>query len=183
MTHNTFATKDVNPAGSNNGLLWTSVVAGARGNMISVTYVVSGNSTAESIAVSSDGAGNHITVTCSTDEMGAATSTANSIITLAADAAVAALAVPTSNEGDGTGAVAAVSRTFLAGGVDMGNVPSPSRDVLAQRKAAVEVIKYGYADAALNVVLDEGRQSGFRIGKEARAETGGDAVRVPIISA
>jgi len=101
-------------AGMNNDLVFTADAAGPAGNSIRVRYVVAGNNTALSISV----VGFDVTVNVATDGGGAAASTAAQVKTaLDADAGAAAL-IDTANapSNDGSGIVAALSYTNLAGG-------------------------------------------------------------------
>lgn len=101
-------------AGANDDLTFTAVVAGPGGNSVTVAYVVAGASTPLSVSV----AGFAVTVNVATDGASAATSTASQVLSALqgnADAsALVAVALATSN--NGTGIVAALSATALAGG-------------------------------------------------------------------
>lgn len=103
-------------AGANNDLKFTAKIGGVYGNGITVAYVVSGTSTALSVAVVTKA----ITVTVATNGGGTATSTAAQVkAAIDAFAAAAALVVTALASGnDGTGVVTALSATNLAGGVD-----------------------------------------------------------------
>jgi hypothetical protein len=99
-------------AGANNDLTFTARVKGA--SVASVRYVVAGNNTALSVAV----AGQAITVNVATDGGGAATSTADNVRdAINKDAAASAiLRAERAAANDGTGVVAALAATPLAGG-------------------------------------------------------------------
>ena len=107
------ASLSTNLTGNNNDLVFTARTAGAAGNAISVCYVDPGAETAgESVAVS----GNDITVTLRS--VSSVLSTAAQVkAAIEADAAAAALvSVANKAANDGTGAVIAMSATFLSGG-------------------------------------------------------------------
>jgi hypothetical protein len=103
--------------GANNDMTYTADTAGVGGNSITVAYVVSGLSTALSVAV----VGTAITVTVATDGAGAATSTAAQIKTAIEASGPAAALVDIANAGGDTGAgvVTAMAATPLAGGVTL----------------------------------------------------------------
>ena len=106
-------------SGSNNDLKYTSkagAAAFATGNSVRVRYVVSGNSTPLSVSVS----GKDITVNVATDSGGAATSTAAQVKAAidASTPAAALVSVANAAGNDGTGVVAALGYTSLAGGQD-----------------------------------------------------------------
>lgn len=105
-------------AGANNDMTFTADTAGAGGNAITVAYVVAGLSTSLSVAV----VGTAITVNVATDGAGAATSTAAQVKTAIEASGPAAALVDVANAGgnDGTGVVAALAATPLAGGVTNG---------------------------------------------------------------
>lgn len=108
--------------GDDNAIHWTSRIPGSNGNDISVAIVVAGNNTALSVAV----AAGVITVNSATDGAGAATSTADQVKTaVEADPEADAL-VTVADEGasDGSGVVAAVAATPLAGGTDEDDLPN-----------------------------------------------------------
>lgn len=101
-------------AGANNDLTYTGKSGNATDNDTTIRYVVSGTSTALSVAV----AGTAITVNVATNGGGAATSTAAQVKTAVDAAAPAAALVTVANAtgNDGTGVVTALSATPLAGG-------------------------------------------------------------------
>lgn len=100
--------------GVNNDMTFIARKTGTAGNSIRVAIVVSGNNTPLSVAV----AGNDITINSATNGSAAPTSTAIDVVTamLASEAAKALvwtqIAVPGN---DGTGVVAALALTNLAG--------------------------------------------------------------------
>jgi hypothetical protein len=100
-------------AGSNNDIAFVAKAPGSGGTSIRITVAVAGNNTALSVAVS----GNDITINSATDGAGAATTTAaQAIAAVAASAAASALVFAFNAPGnDGTGVIAAVSQTALAG--------------------------------------------------------------------
>lgn len=102
--------------GANNDLVYTAVDAGAAGNDITVTYVVSGTDTPLSVDVT----GTDIVVNVETDSGDAAVSTANEVkAAIAGDQDASALVtVADAAENDGSGVVTALSETGLTGGVD-----------------------------------------------------------------
>lgn len=111
------ATLNTGVVGSNNAITWTARDAGNAGNGISVTILGStGNSVSLAVAV----AGNDITVTPATNGSGVITSTADDVKTAVAASAAANSFVTTADTGasDGSGVIAAVSATNLAGGAD-----------------------------------------------------------------
>lgn len=100
-------------AGTNNDIAWIARVAGA--SALTITYVVAGNNTALSVVKAT----NDITVNVATSGAGAATSTANQIISYVlsdeAASAVEQAVVPVLVAGnDGTGVVTALSQQSLA---------------------------------------------------------------------
>jgi hypothetical protein len=98
----------------------TAVKYGAEGNLISITYEDPGaNSSPLEVVVY----GNDITVRLETDENGDIVTTGAEVVAaLAADARAAAL-VTAVDEGDGSGAVNAVEKAYLTGGID--TTPGP----------------------------------------------------------
>lgn len=103
-------------AGTNNDVTLTAVTPGSAGNSIRFRIVVAGASTAASVAVS----GNDVTFNSATNGSSAATSTAAQMLTaLGADTATSRLLTGVNAVGnDGTGVIAALAYTNLAGGVD-----------------------------------------------------------------
>lgn len=101
-------------AGTNNDITFTSDFADTSGNSVTVAFVVAGVSTALSIGV----VGNAITVNVATTAGSAANSTANQVLTALAGNAPAMALVDAANAtgNDGTGIVAAMAATPLAGG-------------------------------------------------------------------
>jgi uncharacterized protein YjdB len=116
----TYATLTVNPAGDDNGLIFTAVEAGEDGDDITVRYVdPAGNNQALGVVVS----GSAITVNLATGAGGAITSTAAQVKaaiegSVAADALVnvAIMTADTGSADDGSGVVTAMSVANLAGG-------------------------------------------------------------------
>lgn len=104
----------VNPAGTNNGITYRAVHAGAAGNSLRIRHVVSGANTPLSVSI----AGNDVTVNVATNGSSAATSTARQVVdAVNGSKAITALMAAEVSEGDGTGVVAAQAFTNLAGGV------------------------------------------------------------------
>ncbi len=107
-----FASLTTSIPGANNDLTYTAWSGGMYGNGISVTYVVSGLSTALSVEV----VGNEIIVHVATNGAGAPTSTASQVkaaVEAAASAFLVSVALAAGN--DGSGIVAALGQTFLSG--------------------------------------------------------------------
>jgi hypothetical protein len=104
----------INPSGSQNALLFTAVDLGNQGNHIRVRYVVAGNDTPLTVSVSVK----DITVNVATDSGGVATSLASEVMDAVNNDVPASALVTVDNSGtdDGTGVVAAVAYTTLAGG-------------------------------------------------------------------
>lgn len=102
--------------GTNNDLTFTSINRGTASNAVRLRYVVAGASTALSVAVS----GNDITVNVATDSGSAATSTAAQVLAAVNGHAGASALVSAANAtgNDGSGVVAALAYTPLAGGTD-----------------------------------------------------------------
>lgn len=101
---------------SDNAVLYTAKGAGTAGNSITVAHVVAGTGTSLSVSVT----GSAITVNVATNGGGSATSTADAIVdAVNASTPAKALVVASSAVGDsnGTGVVAAVAATPLAGGL------------------------------------------------------------------
>lgn len=111
-----YATLTTALSGTNNDLKFTSVNRGTASNSIRIRYVVSGNNTALAVAV----ANKDITVTVATDGGGAATSTAEDVMDAvnghAGASALVTAALASGN--DGSGVVAALAYTALAGGTE-----------------------------------------------------------------
>lgn len=117
-----------NLAGSNNDLVFESLLEGVAGNSIRVRYVVSGNNTPLSCTIS----GTDITVNLGTNNTGTAISTAASVMALVngtlgvgrddvrghrkVSRAIVRADLKTGN--DGTGVPVAMSYTALSGGVN-----------------------------------------------------------------
>jgi hypothetical protein len=107
------ASLSVNPAGSDNGILYSALYHGTAGNSIRVRHVVAGVSTPLTVVVS----GNDITVNVATTAGSAASSTANQVVAAVnGNADAAKLVFAQANEGTGAGVVAAQAYTNLAGG-------------------------------------------------------------------
>lgn len=111
-----FATLTTALAGANDDLKYTADARGSSGNDIRIAYVAAGVSTPLSVSV----AGKDITVNLATDAAGVATSTAAQVRdAVNADAGASALVTVADETGnDGTGVVADMSPTNLAGGSD-----------------------------------------------------------------
>ena len=107
------ASLSVNPAGVNNGILYTALYHGTAGNSLRVRHVVAGASTPLSVSVS----GNDITVNVATNGSSVAISTAAQVVAAVnAHTDARKLVFAQTNEGDGSGVVAAQAFTNLAGG-------------------------------------------------------------------
>lgn len=107
------ATLSVNPAGADNGILYSALYHGSAGNSLRVRHVVAGASTPLSVSVS----GNDITVNVATNGSSVATSTAAQVIAAVnAHADASKLIFAQSNEGTGAGVVAAQAFANLTGG-------------------------------------------------------------------
>lgn len=103
-------------AGTNNDIKYTSKERGPDGNGTRVRYVVAGNNTPLSVTVT----GRDITVNVATSGVGAATSTGAQVRdAVNGNAAASALVLAENATGnDGTGVVAALGFTNLAGGAN-----------------------------------------------------------------
>jgi hypothetical protein len=116
------ATLTTSISGTNNDLVYTAKTGGPAGNSIRIQYVVSGTSTAFALAVQ----GFDIVVTSATDGGGAATTTSaalKSAIEASFDASrLVTVAHAASN--DGTGVLATLAATALAGGSLQTSQPS-----------------------------------------------------------
>ena len=102
---------------SNNAITYTSVLDGALGNRISITYSKpAANNAALAISVS----GTDINVSLATGSDGAVTTTASALMTAMAASSAASALVTAAATGASTGAgvISAQRRTTLAGGVD-----------------------------------------------------------------
>lgn len=100
---------------SDNAILYTAKEAGTAGNSITVRHVVAGNNTALSVSVS----GSAITVNSATNGGGSATSTADAVVDAVNASTPAAALVSASSvivDSNGTGVIAALAATNLAGG-------------------------------------------------------------------
>lgn len=106
--------------GTNNDLVYTALVGGPAGNSISVTYVVSGTNTALSVAMQ----GFDIVVTVATDGGGAATSTAAAVSSAVSAVGSNLVTIANASSNDGTGVVAALTKTNLTGGALQTTPPS-----------------------------------------------------------
>lgn len=114
--------------GNNADVQYIAKAIGSAGNLITVAYVVAGNSTALSVSVT----GNAITVNLATSAGGAATSTASQVVTAVnasgpASALVTASLAPNQT---GTGVPTAMTATLLGGGATLSfgqqsNAPTP----------------------------------------------------------
>lgn len=112
-----FASLTTALAGANNDLVFTARERGNDGNLISITYVVAGNSTPLSVAV----VGNAVTVNVATSAGGAATSTASQIlaeVNASAPAQLLLQSVTLASGNTGAGVVTAMAQTYLSGGVN-----------------------------------------------------------------
>jgi hypothetical protein len=103
------ATGTINPAGADNSILYTAITAGAAGNGITITYLISGVGSAVLTVVTTD---RNIVVTA-----GSATIASAVVTAVNADATAAALVLAAAS-GTVTGAIAAVAATNLTGGVN-----------------------------------------------------------------
>ena len=112
-----FASLTTGLVGANNDLVFTARYPGLQGNLISVTYTVTGNSTPLTVAVTG---GHNIAVGVATNSGGAAISTASEIMAAVnASAQAESLAIVTlASSNSGAGVVTALTKTFLAGGTD-----------------------------------------------------------------
>lgn len=114
----TAATLTTAHSGNNNDLVFTDARqdAGNSDTAVSVSYVVSGNSTALSVGVS----GTAITVYVATDANGNATSTASNVSAAISNSTAASALVSVANaaNNDGSGVVAAANSASLSGGVN-----------------------------------------------------------------
>lgn len=114
----TAATLQTGVEASNTAILYTSKLAGSLGNAISISYVKpAGNNQPLSVAVSD----RSITVTLATGADGTVSTTATTLATaLTANTDVAALLTVSATVGTstGAGAIGAMRRTYLAGGID-----------------------------------------------------------------
>lgn len=112
------AALDTGIVGSNNAITWTARAAGVGGNSATVTLVDPGGTTA---SLTVDVANNGLDITVSLARASSAlTSTAQNVIDAiqANGAANALVTVANKSTSNGTGIVAAVSKTNLAGGTD-----------------------------------------------------------------
>lgn len=122
------AALDTGVVGSNNAITWTARAAGAAGNSITVTLVDPGGTTA---ALSVDVANNGLDIIVSLGRAASAlVSTAQNVIDAiqANGAANALVSVANKSTSTGSGIVAAVAKTNLAGGSD----PEGGASVVAQ---------------------------------------------------
>lgn len=166
------ATLNTGSVAANNALSFTAVQVGSLGNGVTVAYQdPRANNAPLSVSVN----GKDITVNLATSVAGAITSTAVQIATAIAASPAASALVTVANTGasTGAGAVAAIPRTALAGGLDdafplntpvliagsvaqaallgaTGTLPQALTDILAQCGAVVVVVRVdvGANDAA-----------------------------------
>lgn len=178
-------------AASDNGITWTAKADGTLGDAVSVALIdPAANSASLSIAVN----GNAITVSLATDASGVITTTATALQTaIEADADAASLVtVADTGDSDGTGVVAAVAKTFLAGGVDeafplntpvlingsklqasrlgkRGTLPPSIEGILNQIGALIVVVRVaeGVDDDATQTNVIGGTTAGVRSGVQA----------------
>jgi hypothetical protein len=111
------ATLATGVVGSNNAITWTAKEAGTGGNALSVTIIdPAGNNVALSVDVDQE----DIVVTLATDGASAPTSTATEVMAAVNEHDLASQLVDVASTGasNGTGVVAAVAETALAGGTD-----------------------------------------------------------------
>jgi hypothetical protein len=118
------ATADMNPAGDDNGLTFTAVEYGSGGNLITVEYIDPG---AESQSLTVSTSLKAISVSLATDGAGDITSTAAEVKAAveanARAAEIVTVVIDTDDTGvadDGSGVVAALAATALAGGAGTG---------------------------------------------------------------
>jgi hypothetical protein len=116
LTEAVAATLTLNPAGSNNSILWTAAVAGADGDLVNVVYVdPEAEDSPLSFTVSRGAVETTVTVSLATDGDGLITSTAQEVIDAAAlDEAVADV-VTAAASGTVTGVLAAASGSLSGG--------------------------------------------------------------------
>ena len=114
----TFASLSTNLANAtNNDLVFTAKGVGIVGNGISITYVDPGGATA-TLGVTVSG----LAITVNLGRAASAVNTTGTLLKAAVDgntAAAALVSVANKTGNDGTGLVAALSQTFLAGGTDV----------------------------------------------------------------
>lgn len=145
-----YAAATLDPSGANNAVVYTARLPGARGNAISVTYVVAGLGTSLNVAV----VGNAITVNVGTDGGGLATSTAAQVrAAIAASTAANALVTSANAAGnDGTGVVAAVSATLLAAGADHSDTARVLKFRMSESEGGKVTFRIDAADASADIV-------------------------------
>lgn len=105
--HAAYASAETSLTGANNDLVFSAIVAGVEGNGISIAYVISGTGSAAEVSVVDKA----ITITagsaCTADTVKAA---------IAASPAATLIEAVDKSGNDGSGAIIALSRTFLTGG-------------------------------------------------------------------
>ena len=106
--HAVAASVTIDPTGADNSIAYTADTAGASGNGITVTYVISGTGSTATVSVTN----NDITVTAGS------ACTAQSVITAVNAHAGASALVTAAASGTVTGTIAAVTTTALSGGTD-----------------------------------------------------------------
>jgi flagellin len=147
-------------AGNNNDLVFTDARAtndlgsnSSLGGAVNVLYKVAGNNTALSVDTATASNGDTtITVNLATDGTGAATSLASEVMTAVNQDATASKYVTAANASgnDGTGTVAALGSTALAGGTDAASLTiSDART--ANSAGNVNIVFAGGASKALGV--------------------------------
>lgn len=110
---------------SNNAILWTSKIAGAGGNSVSIALLNNGAS--KSLAIQKvEAASKDIEIQLATDASSVITSTAAQVIALVNEDPDASELITAANAtgSNGTGVVTAVAQTDLAGGVDANVTPA-----------------------------------------------------------
>lgn len=161
------ATLTVNPAGTNNALVFTAVTGGVGGNSITIEYV---DPAAPDAVLSVGVVGTAITVNLATDGGSVITTTAAEIIDAieASGAASALVTVANSGSDDGSGVVAAVALTPLAGGAPTGTAPTtstgvpvlPNSRIIVQLPVGAKVVRT-IATAADGAILINPGKSGY----------------------
>jgi hypothetical protein len=140
--------------GANNGTTYTSKLTGAQGNKSSIALVdPKANSQALSVAVN----GLDITVKLATSAGGAITTTATQLMAaIAANTAANAL-VGTASTGasSGAGVVAALSKTYLSGGIDDAFPLNTPVLVAGSRVAAAKLGTAGTLPDAMDSIFDQ----------------------------
>lgn len=151
-------------AGNNNDLVFTDARATTQlgsnaslGGSVSVVYAVAGNNTPLSVATATDATtGNTtITVNLATNGNGAATSTANDVLTALGQDATASsfVSVALAGGNDGTGTLAAMGATALTGGTDASQLTLTDARTEGAAGAVNVVFANGGASQTLGVTV------------------------------